>query len=58
MSLAGICGMITDIQKCKSDNPFSDQVLVLLMFGNGTEYEVAVKIVILVIYISTKGCHE
>ena len=28
MSLAGICRMITDIQKCKNDNLFSDQVLV------------------------------
>ena len=29
MSLAGIGRMITDIQKYKSDNLFSDQVLVL-----------------------------
>ena len=48
MSLAGICRMITDIQKCKNDNLFSDQVLVLLMFSNGGECEVAVKIVVLV----------
>ena len=37
MFLAGICRMITDIQKCKNDNLFSDQVLVLLMFSNGRE---------------------
>ena len=48
MSLSGICRMITDIQKCKNDNLFSDQVLVLLMFSNGGECEVAVKIVVLV----------
>ena len=35
MSLAGICRMITDIQKYKNDNLFSDQVSVLLMFSNG-----------------------
>ena len=47
MSLAGICRMITDIQKCKNNNLFSDQVLVflcLVMEGN----EAAVKIVVLV----------
>ena len=47
MSLAGIRRMITDIQKCKNNNLFSDQVLVffcLVMEGN----EVAVKIVVLV----------
>ena len=34
MSPAGICRMMTDIQKCKNDNLFSDQVLLLLMFSN------------------------
>ena len=56
MSLAGICRMITDIQKCKNDNLFSDQVLVLLMFSNGREYEVVMKIVVLVICILTYRC--
>ena len=38
MSLAGICRIITDnIQKCKNNNLFSDQVLVFLMFSNGGE---------------------
>ena len=37
MSLAEICKMITDIQKCKNDNLFSDQVLVLLMYSNGRD---------------------
>ena len=56
MALAGICRMITDIQKRKNDNFFSDQVLVLLMFSNGRDYEVAVKIVVLVICILRKRC--
>ena len=56
MSLAGICKMITNIQKPKNDNLFSDQVLVLLMFSNGGECQVAVKIAILVIRILTKRC--
>ena len=56
MSLAGICKMITDIQKRKNDNLFSDQVLVLLMFSNGKECKVAVKIVVLMICILTKRC--
>ena len=51
MSLAGICRMITDIQKCKNDNLFSDQVLVLLMFSNGRECEAVMKTVVLVICI-------
>ena len=37
MSLAGICRMITDIQKCENDNLYSDQVLALLMFSNGSK---------------------
>ena len=37
MALAWICRMITNIQKYKNDNLFSDQVLVLLMFSNGRE---------------------
>ena len=37
MSLAGICRMITDIQKHKNDYLFSDQVLVLSVFSNGRE---------------------
>ena len=56
MSPAGICRMITDIQTCKNDNLFSDQVLLLLMFSNGRECEVAVKIVVFVICILTKRC--
>ena len=36
--------MITDIQKYKNDNLFSDQVLVLLMFSNGRKCEVVMKI--------------
>ena len=56
MSLAGICRMITDIQKCKNDNLFNDQVLVLLMFSNGRECEVVMKIVVLVICILTYRC--
>ena len=32
MFLAETCRMITDVQKCKNDNLFSGQVLVLLMF--------------------------
>ena len=51
MSLAGICKMITDIQKCKNDNLFRDQVLVLLMFSNGREREAIMKIVVLLICI-------
>ena len=39
MSLAGICRMITDVQKYKNDNLFGDQVLVLLrllsLYGPG-----------------------
>ena len=31
--------MITDIQKCKNDNLFSDEVLVFLIFSNGRECE-------------------
>ena len=54
MSLAGICRMINE--KCKNDNLFSDQVLVLLMFSNGRECEAAVKIVVLMICILTKRC--
>ena len=58
MSLAGICRMI--IEKCKNVNLLSDQVLVLyvgsLMFSNGRESEIAVKIVVLVICILTKRC--
>ena len=56
MSFAGICRMITDIQKRKNDNLFSDQVSVLSMFSNGRDCEVAVKIVVLVICILTKRC--
>ena len=56
MFLAGICRMITDIQKCKNNNLFSDQVLVLLMFSNGRECETVMKIVILVICILTYRC--
>ena len=42
MSLAGICRMITDIQKCKNDNFFSDHLSARsLMFSNGGECEVA-----------------
>ena len=51
MSLAGICRMITDIQKYKNDNLFSDQVLVLLMFSNGRKCEVVMKIVVHLICI-------
>ena len=58
MSLAGICRMITDIQKCKNDNLFSDQVLVLLMLGNGRECEAVMKIVVLMICILTyRSCN-
>ena len=32
------------IQKCKTDNLFSDQVLILLMFTNGRECEVVTKL--------------
>ena len=53
MSLAGICRMITDIKKCKNDNLFSDQVLVLSMFSNERECEAVMKIVVLVICILT-----
>ena len=58
MSPAGICRMITDIQKCKNDNLFNDQVFLLLMFSNGRECEVAVnsKIVVFGICIFTKRC--
>ena len=56
MSPAGICRMITDIQKCKNDNLFSDQVFLLLMFSNGRKCEEAVKIVVFVICILTKRC--
>ena len=48
--------MITDIQKSKNDNLFSDQVLVLLMFSNGRECEEAVKIAVLEECILTKKC--
>ena len=43
--------MITDIQKYKNDNLFSDQVLVLLMFSNGRKCEVVMKIVVHLICI-------
>ena len=56
MSLAGICRMTTDIQKCKNDNLFSDQVLILLMFSNGRECEVVMNTVVLVIRILTYRC--
>ena len=56
MSLAGMCRMITDIQKCRNDNLFSDQVLVLLIFCNGRECEVVMKIVVLVICVLTYRC--
>ena len=49
MSLAGICRMITGIQKYKNDNLLSDQVLILLMFSNGRECEVVMKTVVLLI---------
>ena len=49
MSLAGICRMITDIQKYKDDNLFSDQVLVLLS-------EVVMKIAVFLICILTYRC--
>ena len=58
MSLAGICRMITDIQKCKTDNLFSDQVLILLMFSNGRECEAVMKIVVLMIHILTYRCYK
>ena len=45
--------MITDIQKYKNDNLFSDRVLVLLMFSNGRKCEVVMKIVVLLICILT-----
>ena len=45
MSLAGVCRMITDIQKCKNDNLFSDHMLVFLMFSNERECEAVMKIV-------------
>ena len=48
--------MITDIQRCKNDNLFSDQVLVLSMFSNGRECEVVMKTVVLVIRILTYRC--
>ena len=44
MSPAGTCRMITDIQKYKNDNLFSDQVLVLLMFSNGRKCELVMKL--------------
>ena len=56
MSLAWICRMITDVQKCKNDNLFSDQVLVLSMFSNGRKCEAVMKIVVLVICTLTYGC--
>ena len=56
MSLAGICRMITDIQKCKNDNLFSDQVLVLLMLSNGRECGVVMKTVVLLIRILPYRC--
>ena len=56
MPLAGMCRMITDIQKYKNDNLFSDQVLVLLMFSNRRECEEVIKIVVLVICILTYRC--
>ena len=51
--LAGICRMITDIQKCKNDNLLC---WFLLMFSNGRECEVVMKIVVLVICILTYRC--
>ena len=51
MSLAGIRRRITDIQKFKNDNLFSVQVLVLLMFSNGRESDLAMKTVVLLICI-------
>ena len=51
MSLAGICRMITDIQKYNNDNLFSDQVLVLLVFSNERKCEVVMKIVVFLISI-------
>ena len=48
MSLAGMCRIITDIQKFENDNLFSDQ-----MFSNGRDREVVIKIVVLVICILT-----
>ena len=56
MSPAGICRMITDIQNCKNDNLFCDQVFLLLMLSNGRECEVAVKIVVFVTCILRKRC--
>ena len=56
MSLAGIRRMITDIQKYKNDNLFSDHVLVLLMFSNGRECEVVMKTVVLLICILPYRC--
>ena len=56
MSLAGVCRMITDIQKHKNDNLFSDQVLVLLMFSNGRKCEVVMKTVVLLICILRFRC--
>ena len=56
MSLAGICRMITDIQRYKNDDLFSDQVLVLLMFTNGRKCEVVMKIVVLLICILMYRC--
>ena len=53
MSLAGICRTITDIQKYKNDNLFSDQALVLSMFSNGRKCGVVMKIVVLLICILT-----
>ena len=48
--------MITDIQKCKNDSLFSDQVLVLLTFSNGRECEAVMKTVVLVISILRYRC--
>ena len=56
MSHAGICSMIIEIQKCKNDNLFNDQVFLLLMLSNGRECEAAVKIVVFVVCILTKRC--
>ena len=56
MSLAGVCRMITDVQKYKNDNLVSDQVLVLLMFSNGRECEVVMKTVVVLICILRYRC--
>ena len=56
MSVAGICRMITDIQKYKNDNLFCDQVLALLIFSNGIECEVVMKTVVILICILLYRC--